>query len=94
MERVHLFPDNTIFLLDRESSTGVSTDGDSESSAQRKGAQHKKKKSKKAGPTFGGICIANNCELANILTANVAGHLRQPVLASFFFLLVLFYPYF
>lgn len=63
VERVHLFPDNTIFLLDRESSTGVSTDGDSESSAQRKGAQHKKKKSKKAGPTF----------------ANVAGHLRQPV---------------
>lgn len=40
------------------------------------------------------ICIANNYELANILTANVAGHLRQPVLASFFFFLVLFYPYF
>lgn len=66
VERIHLFPDNTIFPLDRESSTGVSTDGDSESSAQKKGAQHKKKKrSKKAALTF----------------VSVDGHLRQSVLA-------------
>lgn len=49
MERIHLFPDSTISPLDWESSTGVSTDGDSDNNYQKKGARHKKKKkSKKA----------------------------------------------
>ncbi|KAL4065492.1 hypothetical protein V8B97DRAFT_1875329 [Scleroderma yunnanense] len=52
VERMHLFPDNTISPLNREPSTGASTDGDSEGGAQRKGAQHKKKKKRRAGEAF------------------------------------------